>query len=114
MTLGSTATTYDETAAKLEGLARPLWGLAALLAGGGNYEGTQDFVQGLRNGTNPQHAEFWGYAHDVDQRAVEMCPIAFALAIAPEQFWDPLTCEEQSNVARWLESINDREVCSFL
>ncbi len=36
--LGFTGTHYDDIAAQLEGFARPLWGLASLLAGGGSYK----------------------------------------------------------------------------
>jgi len=66
--LGNTATRYDEIGAQVEGYARPLWGLAALLAGGQDYEGTDLWVEGLRNGTNPEHPEFWGWMRDLDQR----------------------------------------------
>lgn len=108
--LGNTATRYDETGAQIEGYARPLWGLAPLLAGGAEYEGAALFLEGLRNGTNPKHVEFWGWARDLDQRMVEMCPIGFALAVAPHALWDPLTQEEKHNVEAWLGSINDKEV----
>ncbi len=108
--LGNTATRYDETGAQIEGYARPLWGLAALLAGEAEYNGTELFVEGLRNGTNPKHPEFWGLARDLDQRMVEMCPIGYTLAIAGNKFWDPLTQEERDNVAAWLGYINDKEM----
>ena len=108
--LGNTATRYDETGAQIEGYARPLWGLAALLAGGSDFEGTHLFVDGLRNGTNPEHPEFWGWARDLDQRMVEMCPIGYTLAVASHKFWDPLTKQEKDNVAAWLNWINDKEV----
>lgn len=37
---GGTAVRFDSTAAEVEGFCRPLWGLASLLAGGGEYPGT--------------------------------------------------------------------------
>ncbi len=37
--LGYTGTHYDEAAAQLEGFSRPIWGLASLLAGDGQYSG---------------------------------------------------------------------------
>ena len=58
--LGHTATHYDEAAAQLEGFSRPIWGLAALLAGGGAYAGTERWVRGFESGTDPEHEEFWG------------------------------------------------------
>ena len=112
--LGNTATRYDEIGAQIEGYARPLWGLAALLAGGGDYKGTDQFVDGLRNGTNPEHPEYWGLARDLDQRMVEMCPIGFTLTVASRKFWDPLTEKEKGNVQAWLGYINDKEVGPFM
>lgn len=108
--LGATATRYDETGAQLEGYTRPLWGLGSLLAGGETFSGSELWLEGLRNGTNPAHAEFWGYAKDLDQRMVEMCPLGFALCVAPKQLWEPLSTQERSNVQNWLGCINDREM----
>ncbi|KIW21032.1 hypothetical protein PV08_01611 [Exophiala spinifera] len=107
--LGATATRYDEAGAQLEGFTRPMWGLAALLAGGDSFQGTELWLEGLRNGTNPDHPEFWGWSKDMDQRMVEMCPLGFALCVAPGEFWDPLTDKERSNVQQWLD-INRKEM----
>ncbi|KAH6640903.1 hypothetical protein F5144DRAFT_641431 [Chaetomium tenue] len=38
---GATAVRFDQTASEVEGFARPLWGLASLLAGGGTYGGAR-------------------------------------------------------------------------
>ena len=111
--LGRVATYYDAVADEIEGFTRPLWGLASLLAGGGKYQGTEAYVEGIRHGTDPDHREFWGFPQNRDQRAVEMCPIAYALMVAPETFWDPLTDLEKQNVATWLYSINDKEVLQY-
>lgn len=72
---GATAVRFDQTASEVEGFARPLWGLAFLLAGGGEYRGTGWWVEGLKSGTDPEHPEYWGYPRDNDQRMVEMCPL---------------------------------------
>jgi hypothetical protein len=108
--LGNTATRYDEIGAQVEGYARPLWGLASLLAGGASYEGTELWVEGLKNGTNPDHPEFWGWAQDLDQRMVEMCPIGYCLCVAGHRFWDPLSQRERDNIANWLGYINNKEM----
>ena len=110
--LGATATRYDETGAQLEGFTRPMWGLAALLAGGDSFPGTELWLDGLRHGTDPEHPEFWGYAKDLDQRMVEMCPLGFALCVAPKRFWDPLNERERGNVQKWLDWINGKEMPS--
>ena len=100
----------DERAAQIEGHARPLWGLAPLLAGGFEYDAAKLWVEGLVNGTDPKSLEFWGNMENIDQRMVEACPIGFTLAIAHKHFWDPLTEEQKRNVEAWLDSMNDKEM----
>ena len=108
--VGTSTTRFDEGGAQIEGYARPLWGLASLLGGGYEYGEAERWRQGIINGTDPEHPEFWGHIEDMDQRMVEMCPIGFALAVAPHVFWDPLTEKQRGNVGRWLASINAREM----
>jgi len=72
---GATAVRFDLAASDVEGICRPLWGLACLLAGGGEYHGAEWWVEGIKAGTNPEHPEYWGYPRDNDQRMVEMCPL---------------------------------------
>ncbi|KAH8803294.1 hypothetical protein F5884DRAFT_739579 [Xylogone sp. PMI_703] len=105
---GATAVRFDNRAAEIEGFCRPLWGLGSLLAGGGTYDGTEWWIEGLKNGTNPESSEYWGDPRDNDQRMVEMCPLGFTLAVAPV-FWDKLSEKERHNVERWLgNSINEK------
>ncbi|RDB22819.1 hypothetical protein Hypma_010091 [Hypsizygus marmoreus] len=108
--LGHTGTHYDDAAAQLEGFSRPIWGLASLLAGGGEYEGTKRWLDGFTNGSNPKSDEFWGNMRDKDQRMVECSPIGFAIAVAREQFWDPLSDEAKANFENWLGGMNDKEM----
>lgn len=106
---GGTGVRFDQTAAEVEGLCRPLWGLAFLLAGGGNYAHTNAWIEGIKAGTNPQSPEYWGDPRNNDQRMVEMCPLGVAFAIAP-QFWQNLSEKERGNVEQWLgNSINSKE-----
>ncbi|GAB7353705.1 hypothetical protein MBLNU459_g4108t1 [Dothideomycetes sp. NU459] len=100
----------DETAAQIEGFARPLWGLAPLLAGSSYYSKTDLFVKGLIAGTDPDGPEFWGNMEDLDQRMVEACPIGYTLAIAGKQFWEPLSGKQRENVGAWVGSMNDKEM----
>ncbi|KAK3711700.1 hypothetical protein LTR37_009477 [Vermiconidia calcicola] len=108
--VGGSGTRFDETAAQIEGYARPLWGLAPLLAGESKYKNTHLFVKGLASGTDPEGPEFWGNMEDLDQRMVESCPIGYMLAIAGKDFWDPLTEKQKQNVATWIGSMNDKEM----
>lgn len=108
--LGYTGTHYDEVAAQLEGYSRPLWGLAALIAGDGSYPNAQNWVEGLSNGTNPQSKEFWGNMRDKDQRMVECSAIGFTLSVAGKVFWDTQTPEAKKNIEDWLGGMNDKEM----
>ncbi|KAI0321986.1 hypothetical protein OF83DRAFT_1096817 [Amylostereum chailletii] len=108
--LGHTGTHYDEAAAQLEGFSRPIWGLAALLAGGGKYSGTERWVRGFESGTNPDHEEFWGNMRDKDQRMVECSAIGYAIAIAREHLWDPLSEDAKRRFESWLGGMNHKEM----
>lgn len=84
---GATAVRFDQAASEVEGFARPLWGLAFLLAGNGKYRGTDWWIQGFKTGTDPDHPEYWGYPRDNDQRMVENCPLGWSLKVC-----SPLHC----------------------
>lgn len=122
---GATAVRFDQTASEVEGICRPLWGLACLLAGDGEYHGTEWWIQGIKSGTDPTSPEYWGYPRDNDQRMVEMCPLGkiiilvlvdiancqsgYSLAVAPV-IWDSLNEKERVNVENWLgNSINEKK-----
>ena len=108
--LGVNTAIHDDTAAELESFARPLWGLAPLAAGGHAVPHAELWARGLAHGSDPAHPEYWGEPADHDQRIVEMAAIGFALALAPEQWWDPLSGPERDRLARWLLSALHREV----
>lgn len=109
--IGSTTTRFDESAAQIEGFARPLWGLASLLAGKDyEYPEAHRWREGIINGCDPNHPEYWGDLEDSDQRMVEMCPLGFTLAVAPHVFWDPLSESQKKNVGDWLRQINGLEM----
>ncbi|KAF8884722.1 hypothetical protein CPB84DRAFT_1816926 [Gymnopilus junonius] len=108
--LGYTATHYDEAAAQLEGFSRPIWGLASLLGGGGDYAGTKRWLDGFKNGTDPKSDEFWGNMRNKDQRMVECSAIGFSIAVAKEKLWDPLDDSTKKNFEEWLGGMNDKEM----
>ncbi len=108
--LGLSTTNYGETRCAVEAFARPLWGLMSLAAGGGDSELLSDCVEGIANGTNPKHPEYWGVLNDSDQLAVEMPAIALSLALAPKAFWEPLSSVAKKQTLKWLAQINERVV----
>ncbi|MEH7010877.1 DUF2264 domain-containing protein [Neobacillus niacini] len=114
--LGSTGTSYSDDIVGMEGFSRVLWGLVPLLAGGESSEIWGLSLQGIKNGTNPSHEEYWGEITDFDQRAVEMAAFGYALALIPDKVWDPLNDQEKENLFTWLNQINQISVydCNWL
>ena len=106
--LSAAAAHFDRAAADLEGFARPLWGIAPLVAGGGDFAHWQLYRDGLSAGTDPGHPDYWGDIGDVDQRQVELAAIGFALRIARAELWDPLDEASKSRIAAYLASGRER------
>ncbi len=94
---------FDRAAADLEGFARPLWGLAPLGAGGGDFRHWDRYAEGLANGVDPQHPEYWGTVNGRDQRMVELAALGFALALVPEKIWEPLDQRARDNLITYLK-----------
>ncbi|RKD88881.1 DUF2264 domain-containing protein [Halopiger aswanensis] len=107
---------FPDVAAELEGFARPLWGLVPLAAGGGEFDGWERIREGLRNGTNPDHPEYWGPAGETSQKHVETAAIGFGLAVVPDRLWEPLSSETKDRVATYLRQVDDASLydCNWL
>ncbi|KIX05712.1 uncharacterized protein Z518_03684 [Rhinocladiella mackenziei CBS 650.93] len=111
----STGAHFDETAAQLEGYARPLWVMGALLSGEAESDElaqslAESFVRGLANGTSPDHPEYWGPVVGRDQRMVEMEIVSFALLSAPHAFFHKQTPEAKANITSWLKTIIGKDM----
>ena len=100
--LSATAAHFDQAAADLEGFARPLWGIAPLVAGGGTFAHWALYRDGLDHGTDPAHPDYWGDIGDIDQRQVELAAIGFTLLMARGEIWDPLDEAAKKRVAAYL------------
>jgi hypothetical protein len=107
---------YTDEIADMEGFSRVLWGLVPLLAGGGHSELWDICLDGIQNGTNPRHPEYWGKIHDYDQRMVEMAVFGYALALIPDKIWNPLGPAAKRNLSSWLFQINRHKIydCNWL
>lgn len=105
--LGENRGLFGDKPGWLEGFARPLWGLVPLAAGGGKFEHWDLWQQGVASGVDPKHPEYWGLPGDLDQRSVEQAAFGFALALAPEHLWKPLSAETRQNLTAWLSRINE-------
>jgi hypothetical protein len=109
-----TGTHFDDIAAQLEGYARPLWAVGALmhsnLVSSSEYNALiAPYATGLANGTNPSHAEYWGPVVLRDQRMVEMEIISFALLAAPDTMFHAQAEEAKRNITAWLGTINGKD-----
>ena len=101
--LSATGAHFDRAAADLEGFARPLWGLTPLAAGGGKFDHWELYRQGLANGTDPEHPEYWGTVNGIDQRMVELAAIGFTMRMLPQLVWEPLPQRAKDNLATYLK-----------
>lgn len=106
--LSPTGAIFDHGAAELEGFARPLWALAAASVGGSATIDWRPYRSGLDNGTNRAHPDYWGDVRDVDQRLVELAAIGFALLVAKDDFWEPLTSDAKARVRNYLLAASKR------
>ena len=105
--LGSGAALFPQRVAELEGYARPLYGIVPLVTGSGRFDHWDRWCEGLANGTDPSHPEYWGpVAGDTDQRMVEMAAIGWAMATVPAHYWEPLDDPARERVLAWLDGID--------
>ncbi|MFK0386516.1 DUF2264 domain-containing protein [Agrobacterium sp. NPDC090273] len=108
VTLSGTAAHFDRAAADLEGFARPLWGIAPLAISGDHFEHWPLLAKGIANGTDPKHPDYWGDVRQKDQRLVELAAIGFALRLAPQHLWEPLSDAQKANVSHYLLTARER------
>ena len=99
---------YGLESSKMEAFSRLLWGLAPLWAQGGEIDDfSKIYLEGIRNGTDPDHPEYWGELFDFDQKIVETAAIGLALILAPDKIWEPLSQKGKDNLYRWLMKVNE-------
>lgn len=108
--LGDTSAHYEDKTAGFEAFSRILWGLVPMLFGNSKESEFEEiYRKGLAAGTNKESKEYWGECRDYDQRLVEMAAISYGLLLIPDKLWKPLSENEKSNLADWLNQINDKE-----
>lgn len=104
---GESAAKYPHKTAWIEGFLRPLFGLVPLSAGGFKTDLWEDYLEGIKNGTDPDSPEYWGDLDGREQKVVEMTTLGLALAMVPELVWEPLSDKEKKNLETWLLKINE-------
>ncbi len=110
--LGETGAVYPASIAEMEAFARPLWAIVPMLAGNCESVGPiwANWREGIINGVNPEHPEYWGEVEDYDQRLVEMAVFGMGMALAPEEFFFSLPETAQKNLWAWLDQINHHDM----
>jgi hypothetical protein len=113
---------FDDLAAQLEGFARPLWTVGAILSGsrprGFNSAGSplsdrcreilEPWIEGFRSGTDPDHEDYWGEISELGQRMVEAEIISFALISAPDVLYHNQDKRTKHNIDAWLRGMNNK------
>lgn len=107
LNLGGHQAGYGNKVAGMEGFLRVLWGLVPYWKS--NPESTyllDIYQQGIANGVNPEHKDYWGNLHNKDQRMVEIAALSYALLSVPDKLWLPLKQQDKDHLAAWLCQIN--------
>ena len=105
---GTLSSLTSEKTQCTEAFMRPLWGLAPLWGCGGECGSFNEiYRQGITNGTNPHHPEYFGELKSHSQELCDSVVIALSLALAPDILWKPLSESEKGNIVKWLLSGND-------
>lgn len=107
LNLGCSGTHYDKQTMELEAFARPLWGLVPLWAGSDQNDFKDSYQEGIKNGVNKEHKEYWGKLTDHHQAFVEMATMGLGLLITPESIWYTLDAETKESFNEWLLQINE-------
>lgn len=108
--LGPHRAWYGLREAQLETVSRYLYGLAPFTAGGGTSTGWMHVLDAIVQGTDPDRPTYWGDAADNNQRSVEMAALGYALRLAPEAIWTPLSPPQQDRFVRWMAGMVDRSL----
>lgn len=102
--IANTEAHYGHSIAGMEAFSRLLWGVIPMLAADQKPEQFSFYIEAIKNGTNPQHSQYWG---DVDlsgdQRIVEMAAYGLLLALAPKIIHEYFNAEEKENLWHWLK-----------
>ncbi len=112
MTVGEGSAHYSEDVAGMEGFSRVLWALVPMLMGGCREAEPywRLWREGLINGSDPSHPEYWGDIRDTDQRMVEMAVIGMGLIFLPDRFYFEMEPRQRENLRRWLNQINEHDM----
>lgn len=101
---------YGQQIANMETFSRLLWGVTPLLAGGHEPEQFSFYIQAIKNGTNPEHADYWGEVAPYDQRIVEMAAYGLMLAVAHKPLLAHFSEQEKHHLWQWLKQSENQDI----
>lgn len=107
--IANKSTGATDSVSQIEGFCRIIWGVTALDNVDKDWPLWQTIREGLINGTNPEHKDYFGDVQDYDQRIVEMAAVGYAFVLRPECIYEPLSHIEKENLYRWLDQVNERK-----
>lgn len=110
LNFGVTEAHYGKKVAGFEAFSRPLWAVFFSLASGEELKELDYFIEGIKNGTNPKHNEYWGEVKDYSQKLVEMTVYGVGLIMAGDKLLSHFNEEEKANFLNWLSIEIQREV----
>ena len=106
---------HGRVADELEGFTRTFIMAGPYLAGSespyvGSGEHKRDvaafYREGILNGTDSNHPEYWGDIYDYAQHLVEIASLAWSLYLSRNHIWDKFDDAEKQQVAGYLNSCN--------
>lgn len=100
--LANTTTQYGREIAAIEAFSRQLWGLIPLIVSGEEFSKYEIYIEAIKNGTNPDHKQYWGKIGDYDQRVVEMAAFGLLLALTSDKLFKYFSETEKTNLYNWL------------
>ncbi|MCS2164571.1 DUF2264 domain-containing protein [Scandinavium manionii] len=101
---------YGHERSHMEAFSRQLWAVAPMLAAGDIPEHFAFYIQGIKNGTNPDHPHYWGDPIAYDQRVVEMAAFGLLLAIASKPLLAHFNEQERLQLCQWLKRCEDQPI----
>ncbi|KAG9251622.1 uncharacterized protein F5Z01DRAFT_273256 [Emericellopsis atlantica] len=97
----ATCAAFDDVAAQLEGFARPLLGIHAVVQLHDD-ERLATWIKGLEEGVRVDAPGYWGDIGDVDQRMVETESICLAILGYPDEILGRMSQEGKGHLRTWL------------
>lgn len=104
-------TSFDERLSEMEGITRPLWGVAFLhKAGYGLDINYHDINKKIIAGMDTESLDYWGDMKNYGHQATEMTPIALYLYYCRDISWDVFSDIEKEKIIKWISEINNCDI----